>query len=119
MSGGVRKGQIPSIDKQEIVAVAAAKTFAPTEPVVGLTVNGKSRAYPLSVLIWHEIVNDVIAGVPVVVTFCPLCNAAGVFDRRVDGGTLDFGTMGKLRHSDLVIYDRQTESWWQQFTGRR
>ncbi len=118
MSGGVRKDQIPSIDKPEFVAVAAAKTFAPTEPVVGLTVNGKSRAYPLSVLIWHEIVNDVIAGVPVAVTFCPLCNAAVVFDRRVDGKTLDFGTTGKLRHSDLVMYDRQTESWWQQFTGQ-
>lgn len=117
MSGGVRKDQIPSIDQPDFVAVAAAKTFAPTEPVVGLTVNDKSRAYPLSVLIWHEIVNDVIAGVPVAVTFCPLCNAAVVFDRRVDGQTLDFGTTGKLRHSDLVMYDRQTESWWQQFTG--
>jgi hypothetical protein len=99
-------------------AVAAAKGLAPTEPVVGLTVNGTARAYPLSVLIWHEIVNDVIAGVPVAVTFCPLCNAAVVFDRRVDGRTLEFGTTGKLRHSDLVMYDRQSESWWQQFTGQ-
>ena len=121
MSGGVRKDQIPSIDKPEFMAVgavAAAEGLAPTEPVVGLTVNGTARAYPLSVLIWHEIVNDVIAGVPVAVTFCPLCNAAVAFDRRVDGRTLEFGTTGKLRHSDLVMYDRQSESWWQQFTGQ-
>ncbi|MBT4486014.1 MAG: DUF3179 domain-containing protein [Rhodospirillaceae bacterium] len=117
MSGGVRKDQIPSIDKPRYVAVNAAKGLAPTEPVIGLTVNGKSRAYPLTILIWHEIVNDVIAGVPVAVTFCPLCNAAVVFDRRLDGKTLEFGTTGKLRYSDLVMYDRQTETWWQQFTG--
>lgn len=117
MSGGVTKDRIPSIDQPRFVAVAKADGLAPTEPVVGLTVNGMSRAYPLSVLIWHEIVNDVIAGVPVAVTFCPLCNAAVVFDRRVAGQTLEFGTTGKLRYSDLVMYDRQSESWWQQFTG--
>jgi hypothetical protein len=117
MSGGVRKDQIPSIDVPKYVAVEDAEGLAPTEPVIGLTVNGKSRTYPLSILIWHEIVNDVLAGVPVAVTFCPLCNAALVFDRRVDGRTLEFGTTGKLRHSDLVMYDRQSESWWQQFTG--
>jgi hypothetical protein len=66
---------------------------------------------------WHEIVNDVVGGVPVSVTFCPLCNTAVVFDRRVDERVLDFGTTGKLRYSDLVMYDRQTESWWQQFLG--
>lgn len=73
--------------------------------------------YPLRILIWHEIVKDVVGGVPVAVTFCPLCNTALVFDRRVDGTVLDFGTTGKLPNSDLVMYDRQTESWWQQFTG--
>ena len=117
MSGGVTKDRIPSIDEPRYVAVGAAKGFAPTEPVVGLTIKGKSRAYPLSILIWHEIVNDIVDGVPVAVTFCPLCNAAVVFDRRVDGVTLEFGTTGKLRFSDLVMYDRQSESWWQQFTG--
>ncbi len=118
MSGGVRKDQIPSIDVPKYVAVKNAEGLAPTEPVIGLTVNGKSRAYPLSILIWHEIVNDEIAGVPVAVTFCPLCNAAVVFDRRVNGKTLEFGTTGKLRHSDLIMYDRQSETWWQQFTGQ-
>ena len=109
MSGGVTKDRIPSIDEPRYVAVGAAKGFAPTEPVVGLTIKGKSRAYPLSILIWHEIVNDVVDGVPVAVTFCPLCNAAVVFDRRVDGVTLEFGTTGKLRFSDLVMYDRQRD----------
>lgn len=117
MSGGVTKDRIPSIDDPRYLKVVKAEGYAATEPVVGLTINGKSRAYPLSILIWHEIVNDVIDGVPVAVTFCPLCNAAVVFDRRVDGQTLEFGTTGKLRYSDLVMYDRQSESWWQQFTG--
>ncbi len=118
MSGGVRKDQIPSIDSPKFIKAAVAEDYAPTEPVVGLTVNGESRAYPLSILIWHEIVNDEVGGVPVAVTFCPLCNAAVVFDRRAGGKVLDFGTTGKLRHSDLVMYDRQSESWWQQFTGQ-
>ncbi|MGH2602162.1 MAG: DUF3179 domain-containing protein, partial [Dehalococcoidia bacterium] len=78
---------------------------------------GDARAYPLAILIWHEIVNDTVGGLPVTVTFCPLCNTAIVFDRRLDGQVLDFGTTGNLRHSDLVMYDRQTESWWQQVTG--
>ncbi|NIM00318.1 MAG: DUF3179 domain-containing protein, partial [Acidobacteria bacterium] len=73
--------------------------------------------YPLAILIWHEIVNDNVGGLPVAVTFCPLCNTALVFDRRVAGQTLDFGTTGRLRHSDLIMYDRQTETWWQQAVG--
>jgi len=66
---------------------------------------------------WHEIANDEIGGVPVSVTFCPLCNAVVVFDRRVGDRVLDFGTTGRLRNSDLIMYDRQTETWWQQFLG--
>ena len=76
------------------------------------------RAYPVRILIWHEIANDTLGGVPIAVTFCPLCNSALVFERRVNRQVLDFGTTGKLRNSDLVMYDRQTESWWQQFTGQ-
>jgi hypothetical protein len=71
----------------------------------------------LRILTWHEIVNDTVGGVPVAVTYCPLCNASIVFDRRLGGDIFDFGTTGKLRISDVVMYDRQTESWWQQFTG--
>ena len=117
-SGGVARDQIPPIDDPVFVSVAEAeKLIAPTEPVISLTVDGARRAYPLAVLIWHEIVNDTIAGRPVAVTYCPLCDAALVFDRRVGGRVLDFGTTGLLRFSDLVMWDRQTESWWQQFLG--
>ena len=115
--GGPPKDGIPAIDDPRFRPVAEVDDLADAEPVIGLTVSGESRAYPLRILTWHEIVNDVIAGVPVAVTYCPLCNAAIVFDRRLDGAVLDFGTTGKLRYSDLVMYDRQTESWWQQYSG--
>lgn len=117
LSGGPPKDGIPSIDEPKFIKLSEVEDLAPTEPVIGLEVNGVARAYPLRVLTWHEIVNDVIGGVPVAATYCPLCNAAIVFDRRVDGRTLEFGTTGKLRNSDLIMYDRQTDSWWQQFLG--
>ena len=118
-SGGPPKDGIPPIDEPEFDSTAEASQWIdPREPVVVLTVNNETRAYPLQVLTWHEIVNDDVGGVPVSVTFCPLCNATIVFDRRLDGRVLDFGTTGKLRKSDLVMYDRQTESWWQQFSGQ-
>ena len=116
-SGGPPKDGIPSIDAPRFAAASEAGGLAATEPVISFRIDGDARAYPLRVLIWHEIVNDTVGGVPVVVTYCPLCNSAVVFDRRLDGRTLDFGTTGKLRNSDLVMYDRQTGSWWQQFTG--
>ena len=97
--------------------VAEADDLAPEEAAMTVAIAGDARAYPLRILIWHEIVNDTVGGVPVAVTYCPLCNSGIVFDRRLDGRDLDFGTTGKLRHSDLVMYDRQTESWWQQFLG--
>lgn len=115
--GGPPKDGIPSIDAPQFRAVGAETELSPSEPVIALVLNGDLRAYPLRVLTWHEIVNDVVGNVPVAVTYCPLCNAAIVFDRRLDGEVLDFGTTGKLRNSDLVMYDRQTESWWQQYTG--
>jgi hypothetical protein len=115
-SGGPPKDGIPAIDRPSFAPISAAG-LADREPVLGLVLEGEARAYPLRVMIWHEIVNDRVGGVPVAVTYCPLCNAAIAFDRRLDGRELDFGTTGKLRHSDLVMYDRQTESWWQQFSG--
>ena len=115
-AGGTGKDRIPSIDAPKFEPVAEVD-LPDREPVVGLAIGDDIRAYPLRILTWHEIVNDVVGGVPIAVTFCPLCNAAVVFDRRVDGRTLEFGTTGKLRNSDLVMYDRETESWWQQFLG--
>jgi len=117
MSGGPPKDGIPSIDDPKFVSVAESADLAPTEPVVALAIEGDARAYPLRILTWHEIVNDVVGGVPVAVTYCPLCNSSIVFDRRVAGAATEFGTTGKLRNSDLVMYDRATESWWQQFLG--
>jgi hypothetical protein len=116
-SGGPGRDGIPAIDEPRFVGVDEAHFLEDREPVIELDVDGDVRAYPLQILIWHEIVNDVVGGTPVAVTFCPLCNTALVFDRRVRGRTLDFGTTGNLRNSDLVMYDRQTESWWQQFGG--
>ena len=117
VSGGPPKDGIPAIDAPEFVAVKTGHGLPPREPVISVKAGGEARAYPLRILIWHEIVNDTVNGVPIAVTFCPLCNSAVVFDRRVDGRALSFGTTGKLRHSDLVMYDRETESWWQQFLG--
>jgi hypothetical protein len=117
MSGGPGKDGIPAVDDPKFAAVDDADFLDDREPVIELVVEGDARAYPIQILIWHEIVNDVVGDVPVAVTFCPLCNTAIAFDRRVDDETLDFGTTGNLRNSDLVMYDRQTESWWQQFGG--
>jgi len=117
MSGGRPKDGIPLIDKPEFVPLSIYKGASDTEPVITFAHKGDARAYPLRVLIWHEIVNDTVGGVPVSVTYCPLCNSSIVFDRRIGNKILDFGTTGKLRNSDMVMYDRQTESRWQQFTG--
>lgn len=116
-SGGIGRDVIPSIDQPEFIPVSEETELADQEPVISLTLNGVSRAWPLRILTWHEIVNDELGGVPVAVTYCPLCNAAIVFERETGGKLLDFGTTGNLRNSDLVMYDRQTESWWQQYTG--
>jgi hypothetical protein len=110
---------IPPLSRPRTVAVAsAAGSLDAAEPMLVIELGGRARAYPLRILIWHEVVNDRIGGRPVVVTYCPLCNSSVVFDRRVEGRTLSFGTSGRLRRANLVMWDRQTESWWQQITGR-
>ncbi|MGH7545839.1 MAG: DUF3179 domain-containing protein, partial [Gemmatimonadota bacterium] len=118
VSGGPPKDGIPAIDRPRFESVKSADRWLDDrEPVIVVEHAGDARAYPYQILIWHEIVNDVVGELPLAVTYCPLCNTALVFDRRHDGWVLDFGTTGRLRHSDLVMYDRQTESWWQQATG--
>ncbi|MDD9955369.1 MAG: DUF3179 domain-containing protein [Anaerolineaceae bacterium] len=117
-SGGVPPDGIPPIDDPAFDSLeVAAQWLQPQSPVLSLELNDTARAYPLAILTRHEIVNDVFDDQPVAVTFCPLCNSAVVFDRRVDGETLRFGVSGNLRHSDLVMWDDLTKSWWQQFTG--
>ncbi len=117
-SGGPPKDGIPAIDEPNFVSVREAdRWLGDSEPVAVVELNGEVKAYPLQILIWHEIVNDVVGSKPVTVTYCPLCNTTLAFARGFDGRVLDFGTTGRLRHSDMVMYDRQTETWWQQATG--
>ena len=117
-SGGPGKDGIPAIDEPVFEDIAAGDRWLDDkEQVHVVEIGGEVRAYPLAILIWHEIVNDTIGGTPVAVTYCPLCNSAITFDRRLGGRTFDFGVSGLLRHSDMIMYDRQTESWWQQLTG--
>lgn len=117
-SGGPPKDGIPSLLNPKFVTVKEADSWLkPVEPIILFEINGDARAYPIQILMWHEIVNDTVGGVPVIVTFCPLCNTAIAFERTVKGQTLDFGTTGRLRYSNLIMYDRQTETWWQQGTG--
>ena len=123
LTGGPPRDGIPAIDSPKFVSAdVASEWLEDQEPVVALIMEGVARAYPLQILMYHEIVNDEVGGVPVAVTFCPLCNASIVFERALvqDGKTLvlDFGTTGRLRKSDLVMYDRQSETWWQQFSGK-
>ena len=118
LSGGPPKDGIPAITDPHMESIEeAAAWLSDRSPVIAVEIEGEARAYPQAVLMWHEIANDEIAGQPIAVTFCPLCNSSITYDRRVDGETLDFGVSGLLRNSDLVMFDRQTESWWQQLTG--
>lgn len=118
LSGGPPKNGIPAIDSPQFVTVAEANGWLKdVEPVVLVQVGDDARAYPLQILMWHEIANDTVGDVPLAVTFCPLCNTAIAFQRTVDDRVLDFGTTGRLRFSNLIMYDRQTESWWQQAGG--
>ncbi len=119
MSGGPPKDGIPSVDNPSFVSVGEASNWvSPEEPVILLEHKGTARAYPLQILTHHEIVNDRVAGTPVAVTFCPLCYSALVFERTLDGEPVEFGVSGLLRNSDLVMYDRKTETLWQQLTGK-
>jgi hypothetical protein len=118
-SGGPGRDGIPPIDSPTYVSQSHADEWmSGEEPVIAVEVNGRARAYPLQIMVWHEIVNDTLGGREIAVTFCPLCYTAVAFDRNsVTDEMLTFGTTGNLRHSDLVMWDRQTESWWQQYSG--
>lgn len=88
MSGGPPKDGIPSIDNPLFHPLASERKLGSHEPVIGVMINGDARAYPLRILMWHEIVNDMVGGVPVAVTYCPLCNTSIVFERRIGGKVL-------------------------------
>ena len=112
------KDAIRSVDAPNFDSVAVADEWLDDrEPVISLELGAEARAYPLQILMWHEIVNDVVDGEAVVVTYCPLCNSAIAFRRTVAGEVRQFGVSGALRRSDLIMYDRETETLWQQITG--
>lgn len=118
LSGGPPRDGIPALSDPQFIRASEDTKIEDREPVVTVEIDGEiPRTYPLRYLTWHEIVNDEVGGVPYAVTYCPLCNSVPVFDRRVNGRLLTFGVTGKLRDSNLIMYDRETESWWQQATG--
>jgi hypothetical protein len=118
-SGGPPPDGIPSIDNPQFRSISEADaSLSDEEPVVALEIDGDARAYPIEIMIWHEIVNDTVAGVPVTITYCPLCNSAISYERVVNGVETTFGTSGSLYASALVMYDRATESLWTHFDGR-
>jgi len=114
ISGGPPPDGIPAIDAPLFQRAGEVDWIADDEPVIALDVEGAQRAYPVQIMHWHEIVNDTVAGRPIAITYCPLCNTALAFDRRVSDRVLSFGTSGSLYLSALVMYDRQTESLWSQ-----
>lgn len=116
-SGGPPKDGIPSIDEPKFVSINQANFLTDDDLVVGLGLNGENRAYPLSILVWHEIINDSFGEKSVAVTYCPLCFTMQVFDRTINGQVTEFGTSGKLYNSNLVMYDRLTDSYWSQSLG--
>jgi len=119
VSGGVPKDGIPSIDRPKFVSAEEADKFLSDKDLVfGIHYNGEARAYPAMILVWHEIVNDWIGGKPVLVTYCPLCHSTIAFERLIDGQPVEFGVSGKLYNSDLVMYDRKTDTYWSQILGK-
>lgn len=118
ISGGPPPDGIPPVDDPMFLGVADNLDLLPeSEPVVVLKINGDARAYPVRAMVWHEIVNDTVGGIPVSVTYCPLCNSAATYERTINGVETTFGTSGRLFASALVMYDRVTETLWTHFNG--
>lgn len=118
LSGGPPPDGIPPIDTPTFEHVPQVDWLQDQEPVLAITVDGIARAYPIQIMTWHELVNDTFGDIPVTISYCPLCNSALAYDRRVGDRILDFGTSGRLFNSSLVMYDRQTESLWTHFNGQ-
>ena len=116
-SAGAVRNSIPPIINPKFLPAKSISGLGPLEPVLRVEINGEVRGYPLRILLWHELVNDSIKDVPILITYCPLCSSGIVFERKVKGQVLVFGNTGRLRHYDLIMYDANSESWWQQFAG--
>ena len=117
-SGGPPKDGIPALTDPSLVSAAGAGYLSDQDLVVGVNLDGETRAYPLRILVWHENANDTVGQTPIAVTYCPLCQSTMVFDRRVGGQTREFGISGLLYNSNVLLYDRQEdpkqESLWSQ-----
>ncbi len=116
--GGPPRDGIPSIDDPVFVPAAQADQLEPDDRVLGIARNGIAKAYPVAIMNWHEIVNDTLGPEPVVVTYCPLCGSGMAFKAQMDGRHLVFGVSGLLYNSDVLLYDRQSESLWSQIMGQ-
>lgn len=118
-----KDGYFSTIKSPTFISIAESeKKFYDYEPVLFTEINGESKAYPLSILIYHEIVNDVCGGVPILITYCSLCNSGQIYSRKIElkdsSYLLEFNMAGMIRKSNLIMWDKQTESWWQQNTGQ-
>jgi len=118
LAGGPPKDGIPALSDPELIDAEAARYLKPDDRVIGVTMDGLSRAYPIAILNWHEIVNDTINDQRYAVTFCPLCGTGVAFYSDIAGKTTDFGVSGLLYNSDVLLYDRETESLWSQIMGQ-
>lgn len=117
LSGGPPPDGIPPVDSPVFQTASTVDWIQCNEPVLALSVGGETRAYPVQILTWHELVNDTFGDVPVAVSYCPLCNSALAYRRDLGDRTVTFGTSGRLFNSSLVMYDRETESLWTHFNG--
>ena len=118
LAGGPPKDGIPALSDPELIDAEAASYLKPDDRVIGVTMDGNSRAYPIAILNWHEIVNDTINDQRYAVTFCPLCGTGVAFYSDIAGSTTDFGVSGLLYNSDVLLYDRETESLWSQIMSQ-
>jgi len=116
--GGPPRDGIPALSNPKLIKAAQVDYLQPTARIVGVLLHGEARAYPIAILNWHEIVNDEIDGQRFAVTYCPLCGTAVAFEASIDGKATDFGVSGLLYNSDVLLYDRETESLWSQILGK-
>jgi hypothetical protein len=117
LRGGPPRDGIPALDEPAVVAADEAP-WPDDERVIGVALGDEARAYPLGVLVWHELVNDTLGGRPLLVSYCPLCGTGIVFERTIGGKVRRFGVSGLLYKSDLLMFDRETESLWSQIHAR-
>ncbi len=118
LQGGPPRDGIPSIDKPVFIAAGKSSFMKNADRVLGIEIDGVARAYPVKILNWHEIVNDEIAGQKIVVTYCPLCGTGMVYSSKVNNKVYTFGVSGLLYNSDVLLYDRETQSLWSQILSK-